>query len=398
MSRIPQSTTANRYKQLLRVLQELASILNTESLLERIAHSAAKLSDAEFSWILFPDQINSSLFFNTSNFPINTHHLGFSAPVNASLEGWVFTNTTPVMVNDSSLYDLRFGHFIYLPGLEVKSLLAIPIMTRGKCIGVLEVINKRTQEFTQIDQEILVSFANQVAIYIENTHRFLQSDLVTELVHELHTPLAGLNTALYLLQRPDLPADRREQLSQMIHNEFNRLSELTTSFLDYARMESGRTKIIYSQFDFIQLIKESIDIFQMQMDGKDMKISIALPAEALVINADKDKIKQVILNMLSNADKYNHPGGIIKVSVNSSLVDVSFSIQDSGPGIPPEYLPRLFERFYRIPSTEKGVKGTGLGLTICKQIVEAHKGKIEVTSTVGNGSIFTVFLPYKQEA
>jgi signal transduction histidine kinase len=398
MSRIPRSTTANRYKQLLSVLQELASILNTESLQERIADSAAELSDGEFSWILFPDQINSSLFFNSSNLPINTHHLGFSAPVNASLEGWAFTNKTPVMVNDPSLYDLRYGHFIYIPGIEVKSLLAIPIMTRGKCIGVLEVINKSTQEFTQIDQEILVSFANQVAIYIENTHRFLQSDLVTELVHELHTPLAGLNTALYLLQRPDLPADRREQLSQMIHNEFNRLSELTTSFLDYARMESGRTKIIYSQFDFIQLIKESIDIFQMQMDGKDMKISIALPSEALVINADKDKIKQVILNLLSNADKYNRPGGLIKVSANSSLVDVSFSIQDSGPGIPPEYLPRLFERFYRIPITEKGVKGTGLGLTICKQIVEAHKGKIEVSSTVGNGSTFTVFLPYKQES
>ena len=264
-------------------------------------------------------------------------------------------------------------------------------------MGVLEVINNRLEKFTQLDLEILDSFASQVAMYIENTHRFLQSDLVTELVHELHTPLAGLNTALYLLQRPDLSVDRREKLSQMIHDEFTRLTQLTTSFLDYARMESGRAKFKFSQFDILQLLKESIDIFQMQLDGKDIKISIDLPAEALIISADKDKIKQVILNLLSNAVKYNRPEGTIQVSTNSSPVEVSFSIRDSGLGIPKESLPRLFERFYRIPSTEKGVKGTGLGLTICKQIVEAHKGKIEVSSTEGNGSTFTVYLPYKQE-
>jgi two-component system phosphate regulon sensor histidine kinase PhoR len=183
----------------------------------------------------------------------------------------------------------------------------------------------------------------------------------------------------------------------MIHNEFARLTQLTTSFLDYARLESGRTKIKLTQFDILQLIKESIDIFQMQLDGKDMKISIDLPTESLIVAADKDKIKQVILNLLSNAVKYNCPGGIIKVSANSSPLDVSFSIQDSGLGIPPEFLPRLFERFFRIPSTEKGVQGTGLGLTICKQIVEAHKGKIEVSSIEGEGSTFTVYLPIKQE-
>ncbi len=392
-----QSSTLNRYKQLLRVLQELACILNTEALLERIVDSAAELSNSNLSLILFPDLINSSLYLKTSNIPIHTHHLGLSTPVNTSLEGWVFTNKQPVMVNDPSLYDLRYGHLIYLPGIEVKSLLAIPITFRGKCMGVLEVINNRSEKFTQLDLEILDSFASQVAIYIENTHRFLQSDLVTELVHELHTPLAGLNTALYLLQRPDLSVDRREKLSQMIHDEFTRLTQLTTSFLDYARMESGRAKFKFSQFDILQLLKESIDIFQMQLDGKDIKISIDLPAEALIISADKDKIKQVILNLLSNAVKYNRSEGTIQVSTNSSPVEVSFSIRDSGLGIPKESLPRLFERFYRIPSTEKGVKGTGLGLTICKQIVEAHKGKIEVSSTEGNGSTFTVYLPFKQE-
>jgi signal transduction histidine kinase len=235
-----------------------------------------------------------------------------------------------------------------------------------------------------------------VAIYIDNTHRFLQSDLVTELVHELHTPLAALNTALYLLQRTDLQVERREQISQMIQNEFSRLTELTTSFLDYAHMESGRAKFKPSKFNINQLIAESIEIIQMQLEGKGMTISLDLPAQPLLITADRDKIKQVILNLLSNAIKYNSPSGNINVTLKETPRAVSLSIQDSGQGIPQENLPRLFERFYRVPSTERGVKGTGLGLTICKQIVEVHNGKIEVSSSTGQGTTFTVQLPMSQ--
>jgi signal transduction histidine kinase len=210
--------------------------------------------------------------------------------------------------------------------------------------------------------------------------------------------LAALNTALYLLQRPDLPGERREKISQMIHNEFTRLTELTTYFLDYARMESGRAKFNFQQFDLTQLITESVDIIQMQLDSKGMTISLNLPTDPLMISADKDKIKQVILNLFSNAVKYNRPGGMISVTANTTPTDITFSIQDNGQGIPPENLPHLFERFYRGHNTESGAKGTGLGLTICKQIVEAHYGKIDVFSTLGEGTTFTVQLPINQKS
>jgi len=390
------SSVVERYKQLISVLQELASILNTEQLLEHIVDAAAHLCDAEVSWILFPNNIKYTLVLDTGNFTKDTHYQGLSLPIINSLEGWVYSNQKPAMINDLSMCDQRFRDFMHLPETKIISLLAIPVTIKGKHIGVLEVANKRSGDFTQLDQEILVSFAYQVAIYIDNTHRFLQSDLVTELVHELHTPLAALNTALFLLQRSDLQGDRREQISQMIHNEFNRLTELTTSFLDYARMESGRAKFKPIQFNLIQLINESVNIIQMQLDGKELSISLDIPTEPLIITADKDKIKQVILNLLTNAIKYNRPGGIIKVTANATLRDLSFSIQDNGEGIPPEYLPRLFDRFYRVPNTERVIKGTGLGLTICKQIVEAHNGKIEVSSIVSQGTTFTVQLPINQ--
>jgi len=392
-----QSSVVERYKELVKVLQELASMLNTELLLEHIVYAAENLCDAESVWILFPDHTNQTLVFNTGSFVKGSQYQGLSTPQNTSLEGWVFSTQQPFMINDPSLYDHRFGNFLYLPGIVIKSLIVLPLVVKNKCIGVLEVVNKRSGEFIQLDQEILVSFASQVAILIDNTHRFLQSDLVTELVHELHTPLASLNTALYLLQRPDLPDGRREQISQMIHNEFARLSELTTTFLDYARIESGRAKFKSNLFDLVQLIIESVDIIKMQLDGKEMTISLDLPAEPLIITADKDKIKQVILNLLSNAIKYARPGGLINISAYSNPTDIIFNIKDNGQGIPPEYLPRLFERFFRVPNTERGVNGTGLGLTICKQIVEAHNGKIEVTSTLGEGTTFIVHLPITQD-
>jgi K+-sensing histidine kinase KdpD len=393
MPKINQSSNTERYKQLVSVLQELAPILNTEQLLENIVNSAASLCDAQASWILLPDQINPTLLLETVSDTDLKNYQGFSVLLDDSLEGWVYLNQRPLLIKDFNQYDKEYGGFINLPDIEVKSLLAIPITTKDKHIGVLEVVNKCSGDFNQLDMEIMISFISQAAIYINNTHRFLQADLVTELVHELHTPLAALNTALYLLQRSDLPNERREQISLMIHNEFTRLSELTTSFLDYARLESGRSKLKLSQFDLIQLIYESVGIIQMQPDGKGTTITLELPSKPIIITADKDKLKQVIINLLSNAIKYNRAGGTIFITASVNTTDISFSIRDNGRGISPEVLPHLFERFYRVPSMERGAQGTGLGLTICKQIVEAHNGKIEVTSKMGQGSTFTVHLP-----
>jgi signal transduction histidine kinase len=397
MPKISQSSIVERYKELVNVLQELASILNTELLMEHVIDAAKQLSDADSAWILFPDHTDQTLVLKPGSFIDGTEYQGLSIPLHASLEGRVFSTQQPYIINDASLYDLRLGAVINLPGIAIKSLLVLPLIVKNKCIGVLELANKRSGDFIRLDREILVSFANQVAILIDNTHRFLQTDLVTELVHELHTPLASLNTALYLLQRPDLPDSRRDQISLMVHNEFARLSELTTSFLDYARIESGRAKFKSNLFDMVQLIIESVDIIKMQLDGKEMTISLDVPTEPLMLTADKDKIKQVILNLLSNAIKYTRQGGAINIKANSSPTDIVFIVRDNGQGIPPEYLPRLFERFFRVPNTERGANGTGLGLTICKQIVEGHNGKIEVTSTVGDGTTFTIHLPKTQD-
>ena len=391
------SSVEGRYQQLLIAIQELSSKMNLEEILDYIVHAASDLCDAQAAWILFPDQTERNLTLETGSFNNIAQYKGRSTVLETSLEGWVASNQQPMIVNDVNLYDGSNGNIIHLPDIEINSLLILPVTNKDRYIGVLEVVNKRSGDFIQLDQEILSALVSQATICLDNTIHFLQSDLVPELVHELRTPLAALNTALYLLQRSDLSEDRREQIFQMIHSEFIRLSEMTTSFLDYSRLKYGKMKFEFIRFDLTQLIIESVEVIQTQLDEKGLNLVLDLPADPLFITADKYKIKQVILNLLNNALKYNNVGCNIHLKAKATPPEVSFSVQDNGQGIPAGYLPRLFERFYRIPEIERQTQGTGLGLTICKQIVEAHKGKIDVSSSLGQGSTFTVHLPITQD-
>jgi signal transduction histidine kinase len=382
-----------RYKHFVDVMLELSAILNTDELLIRIVHAASVLCDAEQAWILWLDDQDQVLHIKASTLIGISYAHEPDIPLESSLPGWVLMYHKPVVINNAKNYDHSYGKIFHPEEVHLESIFSLPIATKDKSIGVLEIINKRGNYFTQQDEEIMVSFANQVAIYIYKTHLFLQSDLVSELVHELRNPLASLNTAIQLLQRTDLSEGKRKHIFEMINAEFHRLSDLTTSLLDYARFESGKVRLNLTTFDLAQLLSESMEFMQMQADGKDIKISLDTGDCDLILTADRDKIKQVVLNLLNNAIKYNIPGGRVTITVRHSPPDLSFSIQDTGQGIPAEYIPHLFDRFFRAPETEKQSTGIGLGLTVCKQIIEAHKGKIEVTSMPGKGSTFTVSLP-----
>jgi signal transduction histidine kinase len=388
-----QLTIVERYRQLIEKLQELASILNTEQLHEQIVEAATELCHAEEAWLLLSDPPNKGLQIKACSLPNSTQYCGFTVPIESSLEGWVMVNQKPLMVNHPLLSDQNCGEMTIPTKLEIKSILSIPLSINEKPIGVLEVVNKHGGDFSVLDKEILVSFTNQIATYINNTHLFLQSDLVAELVHELRTPLVSLNMAVHLLQRPDLADDKRGRIFEMISTEFNRMSNMTTSFLEFARLESGRAKFTPTRFDLLKLVEESLEVMQFQATAKGVQINLQSPIQLLIVTADRDKLKQVILNLLINAIKYNRPGGKVSIDFGLTITEVSFSIRDDGQGIPPEYIPMLFDRFFRIPNQEHLSVGTGLGLTICKQIITAHKGRIEVTSAIGQGTAFTVYLP-----
>jgi len=150
-----------------------------------------------------------------------------------------------------------------------------------------------------------------------------------------------------------------------------------------------------SSFPLQELIEDCKSIVLSKAEENHIVFEIDLPDDMPAVSADRDKIKQVLLNLMSNAIKYNRPGGKVIVSAGWNEREWNFSITDTGLGIPEDSLPNLFTKFYRVRGTENYAIGTGLGLSICKQIVQGHGGRIEVKSKIGEGTTFTVFIPNK---
>jgi signal transduction histidine kinase len=384
-----------RYQRLTEISQELASTLELEILLDRIVHAAADLSNAEAASILLYDQDHQQLQFEAATNLEEPMMRGLIVPVNNSLAGWIVMNRQPVIIDNTEEDPRHFGHISKVTNITTKSLLGVPLITKDKVVGVLEAINKRSGAFDKNDENIMTALGAQVAVAIENARLFQQSDLISELVHELRTPLASLSTAAHLLLRPEVSEDQRVKMVQIIHDETFRLSEMTTAFLDLARLESGRARFQAEVFAIKDVLEDCAVMMRSRAHEKGISLNLEIQDKMPSISADRNKIKQVIINLLSNAIKYNRPGGVITLTAQAARKEIVISVRDTGPGIIPEVQEHLFEKFYRAPGSENQVQGTGLGLAICKRIVDAHQGRIEVSSTAGMGSTFTVHLPLK---
>ena len=299
------------------------------------------------------------------------------------------TQREPVYIEDVEK-DTRFPS-PFLRGIEfpVRSLIAIPLITHDKCIGVLEVFNKKDEAFNKEDEGILLALGAQASIAIENARLFKQADLISELVHEIRTPLTSITTIAYLLERSELTAEQRTGLARTISEETMRLNDMATSFLDLARLESGRMVFTPEAISVPQILQECVNVIEPKAAEHGIQIHIEVPHDILpALEADRDKIKQVLLNILSNALKYNRDNGSIDLRAWSAEQWIYISIRDSGPGIPEGDLNHIFDKFYRSKGTEKNTSGTGLGLSICKKIVESHGGTIEAQSTYECGKHF----------
>jgi signal transduction histidine kinase len=270
---------------------------------------------------------------------------------------------------------------------------AVPMIHKDELIGVLEVINKRTDTFTPLDQEIMIILAGQASVAITNARLFQQSDLIAELVHELRTPLGSINTIAYLLQRQGVAEPQRIALAQTILSEAGRLNELSSSYLDLASIESGRYHFKQAFFEPEELLRESCELTRTLAAERNITLDLRIPPGLPPVMGDRDKIKQVLLNLLTNAVKYNRPGGSILTSIRVAPNQLWFSVQDTGVGIPPNLQSRLFAKFFRANPTDPTTPGTGLGLYICKKIVESHGGEIEATSQENAGATFQFYLP-----
>lgn len=385
--------TLDSYLRLIEISRDLASTLDLDTLLNDIVRASADITHAEAASILLYDDTSRQLYFQVATNIDEPTMRGFVVPLEKSIAGWVVTNRKSVRIDDAHK-DLRFFSDIEQTiGYSTKSLLGIPLITKNKVVGVLEVLNKKRGRFSDADESMLTVLGAQAAVAIENARLFQQSDLIAEFVHELRTPLASLSTATYLLLRPEMSREQRDQIVNNIHNETLRLNSLASSFLDLARLESGRVQFRRMRFSVADLLYECRDVMMTKALETNIQIRVDVPGDMPLMEADRDKIKQVLLNLMSNAIKYNRPNGSVIVTANYSDAELSIVIQDTGVGIPEESIPHLFEKFYRVREHEGKAQGTGLGLSICKQIVQGHNGRIEVKSKMGVGTSFTVYIP-----
>jgi signal transduction histidine kinase len=371
-------------------------MLELEPLLKNIMDVAIDLVEAEEASILFYDQHFHRLYFETATNADSSPLLQKLFIPEESIAGWVALNRTPQIVNNVQQDERHFDIDQKINFIS-RSLIAVPLIARQKLIGVLEVLNKKQGQFDEEDQEILLALAAQAAVAIENSRLFQQSDLIAEFVHELRTPMSSIFTASYLLQRPEIAAEQRLRMAQTIHQETQRLNELATIFLDLASLESGRASLHPTRFAIRSLMEECLQVAQMKAAEQAIQLHLETPESLPELEADRDKIKQVILNLLNNAVKYNYPNG--QVWLRAWIIDplLFFSVQDTGVGIPTEQISQLFTRFFRASNVERSISGTGLGLSISRCIVEMHNGEIQVVSTLNVGTTFTVQLPLAQE-
>jgi len=386
----------SRYQRLIEISQQLNSTLDLGSLLKKIISAAKELTNTEAASIMLIDPATGDLRFEIASNIKPQDMEDIIIPKGSGIAGWVALHGEPRVIDDVTKEPTWTRKVDDTIEFQTRSILAVPLRTHNKVIGVLEGINKiGGGGWDESDVNTLTTLAGQAAIAIENARLFQQSDFIAEMVHELRTPLAALKASTVLLMRPDLPDNKRSDIITTMHSETERLSRLTSDFLDLARLESGRTRLDVSRFDLKKLIEESVDVVLPQ--ASDKHVNVFIECGHFTANADRGKIKQVLLNLLTNAIKYNREKGEIHIRVNEAeegeqpLVEVA--VADTGYGISKEHQKHMFEKFYRVSDTAGFTQGTGLGLAIAKQIIEAHGGQIKLESEQGVGSTFAITLP-----
>lgn len=390
-------TLLERYLSLLDIAQVLASTLDLDRLLYQIVMAAASLTGSEAASIILYDESKNRLFFQSSTDLDSQVMRGLEIPVENSIAGEILRTQKPIVVMNTDEDSRHFTGVSDNTEYQTRSLMGVPLIAKDKIIGVLEVINKQEGDFSSDDENMLLALGSQAAIAIENTRLFQQSDLISEMVHELRTPLASIQTAAHLLGRVEISDDQRNTLVSTIQSEASRLSDMTTSFLEMARLESGRAQFSKDPVNLEALIKETATLMQARIEEEGLKLKLEITPPLPFIPGDKDKLKQVLLNLISNAIKYNRPNGTIIIGASKYKNEISFYVRDTGRGMRPEHVKQLFTKFYRVPGSERHAGGTGLGLSISKRIVEGHGGTITVDSQEDLGSTFSVTLPLETD-
>jgi signal transduction histidine kinase len=289
----------------------------------------------------------------------------------------------------------------------------VPLLREDRLLGGLVVNRKRAGEFAPEVVELLKTFATQSALAIQNARLYREievksrelelasrhkSEFLANMSHELRTPLnaiIGFSEVLSERLFGEINEKQAEYISDILQSGQHLLS-LINDILDLSKIEAGRMELELSDFNLPSTIEQTVVLVRERALRRGITLGRMVDERLGPIRADERKVKQVLLNLLSNALKFTPEGGKIDVraAVNDGVVEIS--VTDTGIGISPEDQEAVFEEFRQVGTASKKVEGTGLGLAISRKFIELHGGKIWVTSQVGTGSTFAFTLPLQR--
>lgn len=316
--------------------------------------------------------------------------IGYLGSYNLTLQDIEFRKTLNQSFFHSIILSIIFGLII---SLILSKQLTTPLIRINKVANEMKRgnfkirsdISTSTLEINELSQSM-----NYLAESLEK-QEILRKRLTSDMAHEIRTPLTILQN--YIEGFMDGVLDATTKRFESCYEEILRITKLVGKLQDIAKLEQASLSLSKSSFDLAHQIENIVEIFKPLYAKKELKMITDID-ENLNVFMDKDKVKQILYNLLSNAYRYSNDKGIVKIQAKKNSRDLVITVEDNGIGISKEELPYIFERFYRTDrSRNRETGGAGIGLTITKALVEAHGGRIEVESEVGTGTTFKMIFP-----
>lgn len=380
---------------LFEIERELNKAYNLDELLQLFLDKICRTLKVEAATLALIDEKSGALRYRAAkNLDINRLNSMFQSAGN-TLTARVLKEGELLVVNQLDQESASVGNHIQGVGLDIKQMVSAPLLFGNQVKGVMEIFNKseKNEFFREDDIHLIRSLGSQIARTIE-AYRLreekIQADrlasignMMSTIVHDIRTPMNNIYGFVDLLREEDDP-ELRAEYSEIIINQIKTLTNMTTDILDFAK---GKTSILPVKYPVDKIIDNFRKFFEMDVRKRGFEFEVACHTQSMIY-VDPEKINRVFMNIMKNALEAMEKGGKFSLIADESNGEIVFHLSDTGKGIPAEIKDRLFESF--VTSGKEG--GTGLGLAIVKNIIDQHKGRIEVESSPGQGTTFKIIL------